>query len=315
VGNNRSEKSPAIKMKGLTKNFGKEQIAVKGLDLSIKTGEIFSLLGPNGAGKTTTIKMLCCLLAPTAGTASIMGRDLNRDREDIKQIINVSPQETAVALNLTALENLVLMGRIYGLESKRARKRAQELIEIVDLGDRKNESVKKFSGGMLRRLSIAMALISDPQVLFLDEPTTGLDARSRRSLWRLIEYYRGKKTIVLTTHYLEEADALSDRIAIINRGELVALGTSEKLKKDLAGMETMHIRAENLDEEVLCGLEKRYSRVQRTESGLIIENESLDFNEIVDYLRTGGVTIRWLSMQDPSLDQVYLKITERGGSQ
>jgi len=302
----------AVETKNLTRSFGKNLRAVDRLNLSIKRGEIFALLGPNGAGKTTTIKMLCCLLQPSSGNATVMGNDISRSPRAVKQVINMSPQETAVAPNLTARENLILMGRIYGLNHEQARARAEDLLQTVELGARSREAVKRFSGGMLRRLSLAMALISDPRVLFLDEPTTGLDARSRKSLWELIESYRGRKTIVMTTHYLEEADFLADRLAIINQGRLVALGTSEELKRELAGLETMTIQAENLTPTAAEGLKKIYPRVRLNGEKLIIEGEKLDFDTVVDFLRGEGVRIKWLSMKEPSLDEIYLKITEGG---
>ncbi len=302
----------AVETNNLSRRFGKNLLAVDRLNLSIKRGEIFALLGPNGAGKTTTIKMLCCLLRSSGGTATVMGNDISRYPRAVRQVINVSPQETAVAPNLTALENLILMGRIYGLNHAQARVRGEELLQTVELGARSREAVKRFSGGMLRRLSIAMALISDPQVLFLDEPTAGLEARSRKSLWELIESYRERKTIVLTTHYLEEADVLADRLAIINKGRLVALGTSEELKNKLAGLETMTIQAENLTPTVVERLKESYPRVKLTGKKIFIEGEKLDFDTVVDCLRGEGVRIKWLSMKEPSLDEIYLKITEGG---
>jgi len=207
----------AIQTFSLSRKFG-DLVAVDGIDLSIKEGELFSLLGPNGAGKTTAIKMLCCLLRPSSGTATVLGRDIHEDPMAVKQIIDVSPQETAIAEHLNAWENLRLIGGIRGLTKEEVKKRSEELLEMVGLAKRAKEQVRKFSGGMKRRLSIAMALVSDPQVLFLDEPTLGLDPQSRRGIWEHIVELKGKKTILLTTHYLEEADALADRIAIIDEG-------------------------------------------------------------------------------------------------
>jgi ABC-2 type transport system ATP-binding protein len=203
----------AIQTFSLSRKFG-DLVAVNSIDLSIKEGELFSLLGPNGAGKTTAIKMLCCLLRPSSGTATIMGHDINEDPMAVKRIIDVSPQETAIAEHLNAWENLSLIGGIRGLMKEEVKKRSADLLEMVGLTKRAKEQVRKFSGGMKRRLSIAMALVSDPQVLFLDEPTLGLDPQSRRGIWEHIAELKGKKTILLTTHYLEEADALADRIAI-----------------------------------------------------------------------------------------------------
>ena len=208
-----AERPIAIQMTGISRMFRK-LCAVDDLDLSVRQGELFSLLGPNGAGKTTTIKMLCCLLKPSSGTATIMGHDIQKDPLAVKQIIDVSPQETALSEHLNAWDNLSLTGRSHGLEKSVVQQRSQELLEMMGLMDRAKERVKRFSGGMKRRLSIAMALVSDPQVLFLDEPTLGLDPQSRAAMWEHINQIKGSKTVMLTTHYLEEADSLADRIAI-----------------------------------------------------------------------------------------------------
>jgi len=206
-------------------------MAVDGLDLDIEKGELFALLGANGAGKTTTIRMLCGLCEPDAGDAVLLSKSIKKDTEAVKEMINVSPQETAVAPNLTTEENLELMARIYGASKDKTRNHAREMLERFDLASRTHDRAKKLSGGMQRRLSIAMALISEPKILFLDEPTLGLDVRARRELWKALEALKGDITVVLTTHYLEEAEALADRIAIMDKGKLAALGTAEELKK------------------------------------------------------------------------------------
>lgn len=217
-----------IKINNLTKKY-KEKLAVDNLNLEIKTGELFSLLGTNGAGKTTTIKMISTLILPTSGTININGLDIIKDREKIKRIINISPQETAIAPNLTVLENLYFMAGIY--EIKKAKEKINELIKLFKLEEVLNQKAKTLSGGYQRKLSIAISLINDPEILFLDEPTLGLDVISRRELWHIIENLKGKITIILTTHYMEEAEILSDRIGIINKGKLIELGTSKELIK------------------------------------------------------------------------------------
>jgi len=218
----------AIETRDLTKKYG-DYIAVNALNLSIGQGELFALLGVNGAGKTTTIKMLSCLTKPTAGDALILGKSIILEAQSVKEIINISPQETAVAPNLTVVENLELISGIYGSGGSEARKKAVDTIAILGLSKISGQKAKTLSGGWKRRLSIAMALISDPKILFLDEPTLGLDVLARRELWSLIEKLKGKVTIILTTHYLEEAVALSDRIGIMAKGELRALGTADEL--------------------------------------------------------------------------------------
>ena len=217
-----------IKINNLTKKY-KEKLAVDNLNLEIKTGELFSLLGTNGAGKTTTIKMISTLILPTSGTININGLDIIKDREKIKRIINISPQETAIAPNLTVLENLYFMAGIY--EIKKAKEKINELIKLFKLEEVLNQKAKTLSGGYQRKLSIAISLINDPEILFLDEPTLGLDVISRRELWHIIENLKGKITIILTTHYMEEAEILSDRIGIMNKGKLIELGTSKELIK------------------------------------------------------------------------------------
>ena len=219
----------AIQILGLTKEYAGRRV-VDRLELSIPHGELFALLGVNGAGKSTIIKMLCCLTVPTEGDGSLMGHSIRTQSHRAKEILAVSPQETAVAPNLTAAENLELMAGIYG----RPRERAAQVMEQLGLTQWAIRRAKTLSGGWQRRLSIAMALVSQPEVLFLDEPTLGLDVLARRELWGVIRGLKGATTIVLTTHYLEEAEALADRIGIMNAGRLRAVGTAEELKA-LAG--------------------------------------------------------------------------------
>lgn len=222
----------AIVTKNLTKKY-KDKIAVNSINLSINDGEMYALLGVNGAGKSTTIKMLSCLIKPTSGDALLNGNSIVSDSEKVRRIINVSPQETAVAPNLTVRENLELMARIYGFGNEDAVSKAQKMIEDFELSDIAKSKAKTLSGGWQRRLSIAMALISDPEILFLDEPTLGLDVLARRELWNKIGSLKGKITIILTTHYLEEAESLSDRIGIMVKGNLIAEGTAEGLKQSV----------------------------------------------------------------------------------
>ena len=298
----------AIQTFNITRKFG-NLVSVDGIDLSIKEGELFSLLGPNGAGKTTTIKMLCCLLRPSSGTATIMGHDIQKDPIAVKQVIDISPQETAVAEHINAWENLSLIGGIHGIENEEVKKRSEELLEMMGLTNRAKDQVRKYSGGMKRRLSIAMALVSNPQVLFLDEPTLGLDPQSRRSLWEHIAELKGKKTIVLTTHYLEEADALADRIAIIDEGKIIALGTPRELKESISDMQVMVVKAKNLTPDAINGLKEIYPEVIEVEGGIEIKAKEVSFSEIVDYLRPMGVEIESTSQKQITLDDVFLHLT------
>lgn len=217
-----------IEVKGLTKRFG-QHTAVDGVDLSVGKGELFGLLGVNGAGKTTMIRMLSCLSLPTSGEAYMNGHSIITEASAVKASIGVSPQTTAVAPNLTVRENLELMARIYGLGRTEAAARAETVIAAHSLESVAERRAKVLSGGWQRRLSIAMAVISDPHILFLDEPTLGLDVLARRELWKTVQGMKGQKTIVLTTHYLEEAEALCDRIAIMVNGHIRAVGTPTEL--------------------------------------------------------------------------------------
>lgn len=219
----------AIEIRSLTKQY-KDVTAVRDLTLSVRQGELFSLLGVNGAGKTTTIKMLSCLTAPTSGDALLCGRSIIREPALVKALIAVSPQETAVASHLTVYENLELMAGVHGFSREKQRAACTEMIDRLSLGEVRKKAAGKLSGGWQRRLSIAMALICDPKILFLDEPTLGLDVLARSELWDVILSLKGKTTIVLTTHYMEEAESLSDRIGIMKSGRLAALGTVAEIK-------------------------------------------------------------------------------------
>lgn len=220
----------AIKTDKLTKKY-KDLVAVDNLDFQVESGSLVSLLGVNGAGKTTTIKMLCGLTLPTSGDAFLNGFSVINELEKVKSIIAVSPQETAVAANLSVQENLMLMAGVHGFAMDKAKQKVALLMEKFDLSGIKNKRAGKLSGGWQRRLSIAMALISEPQILFLDEPTLGLDVIARRELWKIIAELKGKITIILTTHYLEEAEHLSDKIAVMKNGKLKAYDTAECLIK------------------------------------------------------------------------------------
>ncbi len=298
----------AIQTSSLSRSFGKF-VAVDGVDLSVEHGELFSLLGPNGAGKTTTIKMLCCLLRPTGGTATIMGYDIRHEPLAVKGIIDVSPQESAIAERLNAWENLSLMAGLHGLDKQTTRKRSGELLDMMGLAERAKERVKKYSGGMKRRLSIAMALVSDPQVLFLDEPTLGLDPQSRRAIWEHIEHLKGKKTILLTTHYLEEADALADRVAIIDEGKIISEGSPAQLKSSIAGTSVTVVEAENVTEAAIDALRQVYAAVRTVNGRIEIEAEEAGVYEVQDILRPLGVTIQSTYRKQVTLDDVFLRLT------
>lgn len=223
----------AVRIDNLTKKY-KDVIAVDSLNLNIQQGELFCLLGVNGAGKTTAIKMLSCLTKPSSGDAFLCGDSILKDKQKVKNIIGVSPQETAIAPNLSVKENLKLMCGIHGFSKQKKQSKVEELSKQFDLQGILNKRAGKLSGGWQRRLSIAMAFISEPEILFLDEPTLGLDVLARSELWNTIRSLKGKITVILTTHYMEEAEVLSDRIGIMKNGKILALGTADELK-DKAG--------------------------------------------------------------------------------
>ena len=227
----------AVITNNLSKKYN-DKLAVNSLNLTIKKGQLFSLLGTNGAGKTTTIKMLSTLLLPTYGDGIVYGYDIKKEVQKIKEIINVSPQETAIASNLTVLENLNFMAGIYKIQNKK--EKINELIKMFRLEEVLKQKAKTLSGGWQRKLSIALALINSPQVLFLDEPTLGLDVIARKELWTIIENLKGKITIILTTHYMEEAEKLSDMVGIMNKGKLIEVGTVKEL--------TSKTKTKNLEE-------------------------------------------------------------------
>jgi len=220
----------AIRIEGLTKRY-KDVTAVDQLGLTVRRGELFSLLGVNGAGKTTTIKMLCGLVQPTSGDAFLNGKSIRTETSAVKRMIAVSPQETAVAPGLSVRENLELMCGVHGFSKEKRKAKTAELMEKLGLGAVEAKKAGKLSGGWQRRLSIAMALVSEPEILFLDEPTLGLDVLARSELWELIRSLKGRVTIILTTHYMEEAEALSDRIAIMQEGRLLVCGSADELKR------------------------------------------------------------------------------------
>ncbi len=298
----------AIRSSGLSRFYG-DFVAVDGVDLEVEQGELFSLLGPNGAGKTTTIKMLCCLLRPSGGTASILGHDIREDPLAVKRVIDVSPQETAIAEHLNAWENLGLIAGLHGVGKTDARRRSKELIEMMGLGDRADDTVKRYSGGMKRRLSLAMALVSSPRVLFLDEPTLGLDPQSRRAIWEHIEGLKGTTTTLLTTHYLEEADALADRVAIIDQGTIVKQGSPQELKREISRTQVTVVETRNLTDDAFEALRLLHPSVRRIEGGVEIEASDISLYELEDCLRPLGVVIDATFKRQVTLDDVFLALT------
>ncbi len=220
----------AVEVRNLTKKY-KKKTAVDSISFSVEDGELFALLGVNGACKTTTIRMLSCLSTPTDGEAMVYGHSTAKDSDEVKRLIGISPQDTAIAENLTVRENLELISGIYGFSKEKTASRVEEMIGLFNMDEVRNDRAKTLSGGWKRKLSIAMALITEPKLLFLDEPTLGLDVLARRELWTAIRALKGRMTMILTTHYMEEAESLSDRIAIMLGGKISAMGTLSELEK------------------------------------------------------------------------------------
>jgi ABC-2 type transport system ATP-binding protein len=303
----------AIEVQGIVKRFG-EVRALDGVDLVAAQGQVLGLLGPNGAGKTTLVRVLATLLKPDAGTARVLGLDVQRDAAALRERIGLAGQYAAVDENLTGLENLTMVGRLYGASRSSAKARARELLERFDLLDAAGRPTKTYSGGMRRRLDLAAALVAKPPVLFLDEPTTGLDPRSRLSLWAVIEdLVAGGTTALLSTQYLDEADRLADTIAVIDRGRLIAEGTSDQLK-DRLGSERLEVRLDaGADvQTAVQALAAMSDEPPIAEDGLVklsVRERSGAIVAAVHRLSDAGVGVDDLSLRRPTLDDVFLALT------
>jgi ABC-2 type transport system ATP-binding protein len=302
-----------IKAEGLTKVFNKHLTAVDHVDFSVKQGEIFGFLGPNGAGKTTTINMLITILKPTEGKAYVLGFDIAKQNNDVRNVIGVVPQEYTADEDLTGLENVLLCADLYGIPRRIANERTEELLKLVELTDFKDKKVQIFSGGMRRRLELACGLINRPKVLFLDEPTLGLDVQTRAATWNYIRKLKKEygMTLFMTTHYLEEADALCGRVAIIDHGKIVVVGSPEELKHGLGGdVITLGIK-EDADVSELIREVEHVKDVKREDGSYRIKAEygEITTPSIIEALRKKGYTVTKLSLTEPTLNEVYLEYT------
>jgi ABC-2 type transport system ATP-binding protein len=304
--------SPAIVTHSLGKRYG-SLTALDSLDLTVERGAIFALLGPNGAGKTTLIRILTTLMRPTNGTASVAGLDTATRGREIRRLIGVVPQENSLDRYLTARENLELHARLHGMATLHYRQRIDLLLELFGLAGRQHDFPDTFSGGMQRRLVVARALVHEPQLLFLDEPTTGLDPQSRRAVWDYIRTLAGTMTIFLTTHYLEEAEQLCDRIAIMDHGRLVALGSTAELKARLAGGTAYEIEF-GADGERLANVLRGLACVKELHSAGNLVTVALErwecLSEVLAALN--GADVRRIALKERTLEEVFISLTGTG---
>jgi ABC-2 type transport system ATP-binding protein len=301
---------PAITVTGLRKSFG-DTLVLDGIDLDVPQGTVFALLGPNGAGKTTTVHVLSTLIRADAGEVRVAGHDAARDPDAVRAAIGVTGQLTAVDNLLTGEENLLLMANLRHLDRAEGRRRAAALLERFDLAEAARKPVATFSGGMKRRLDLAMGLVGDPRIVFLDEPTTGLDPRSRRTMWEIIrDLVTGGVTVLLTTQYLEEADELANRIALLDRGRLVAEGTPDELKRRIPGG---HVRLQFADPDGLEAAAGMLGGAVRDEEALTLQVPSdgsvTALRVLLDRLGGASVEVSELSIHTPDLDDVFLTLT------
>jgi ABC-2 type transport system ATP-binding protein len=305
----------AIQVRDLHKSFG-EIKAVDGASFDVRAGEIFSLLGPNGAGKTTTISMLACLLRPARGDAVVLGHSILSDPTGVKSVLGVVPQDIALYEDLTARENLDFWGKMYGLRGPALKQRVGEVLEVIGLADRAKETVKKYSGGMKRRVNIGVALLHKPRVIYMDEPTVGIDPQSRRSILdSVIALKNAGTTVLYTTHYMEEAQELSDHIAIMDHGRVIAAGTNAELVKIVGGLDRITVTI-NAESARVFDLWKSAAGVQQVtaEDGtltVLADDGNRVLPRLFESAATAGVRITSVNIQEPNLESVFLHLTGR----
>jgi len=303
-----------IKVEGLTKCFSNVK-AVDGVSFSIEKGEFYGLLGPNGAGKTTTLNILSAAMLPDSGDVMINGFDLSSDPGNCKKSVGVIPQEIALYEDLSAYENLLFWGSLYRIPKHDLRKKANEILDLMGLQDRKNDRISKYSGGMKRRINIASALLHDPQILFMDEPTVGIDPQSRNMIYDiLVKLHQQGKTIIYTTHYMEEVEKLCNRVGIIDNGKIIAEGTLEELKNRFPTPETIHIRYEKTDLNKQAQLQEYFSndaKISEEELVYSTGNASQKLDQIIRNINQLQIQINHIELQKTNLETIFLNLTGR----
>jgi ABC-2 type transport system ATP-binding protein len=312
--------SSMVQVRGLVKQYDPPHgaLAVDGVSFDIYAGEIFSLLGPNGAGKTTTISMLSCLLKPTAGDATVAGHSISREPMQVKKVIGVVPQEIALYPTLSAWNNLLFWGRMYGMAGDALKRRAEEVLEQVGLSNRTKDKVEKYSGGMRRRLNIAVGLLHKPQLLFMDEPTVGIDPQSRRNILDTVkDLNRQGMTVLYTTHYMEEAQELSDRVGIIDHGKIIALGTQAELTQIVGEHDSLRLHMdEGTDCEGLAAALRELPTVIQVSTAdsqilLLVPEVEAVLPAVITAANQLNVRVRSVDIQEPNLEAVFLHLTGR----
>lgn len=311
--------SPIVDVRQLKKQYNPPEgiTAVQSVSFHINKGEIFSLLGPNGAGKTTTISMLSGLIAPTSGEATIDGHSINGDIKAVKQVIGVVPQEIALYQTISARENLMFWGKMYGLRGEKLKERVTAVLDIADLTERADDKIETYSGGMKRRINIAVGLLHNPKVLFMDEPTVGIDPQSRRRILDTVKQLNEQGlTVIYTTHYMEEAEELSHRVGIIDHGQLIAVGTQDELHRLVGNSDLVHLELANSETAVLHQQLEQLDGIEHVANNgpqltLQLENAENHLPSIIRQAAESGHTIKQIKIQEPNLEAVFLHLTGR----
>ncbi|WGS38387.1 ABC transporter ATP-binding protein [Bacillus velezensis] len=303
-----------LELKKLTKKYD-DFTAVNNISLTVEAGEVFGLLGPNGAGKSTMVSMISTVLAPTSGTIKVDNKSLKEKPIEIKKIMGVVPQDLALYETLSAKDNLNFFGSLYGLKGKKLKERTDEVLEIIELTDKKNQNVSEFSGGMKRRVNIGVALMNNPKLLILDEPTVGIDPQSRNHILETVKRLNKEKgmTVIYTSHYMEEVEYLCEKVAIVDHGSLIALGTKEELKENLNACDTLTVTFKGADEEALSrinsitGIDK--VTVDHKQISMLVSTKERNIIEIVDDIKNLGIDLTSFKYEEVNLESIFLQIT------